>query len=384
MNETSEGVIKPSLLTEIQGKPISRRLANILQRDMRIKQHTKLWYSTRNRLITCSDMAAVLGHNPYSSKTDVFKKKTGQGKPFRGNAATRRGTALEPEAIRVYERRTGKTVWPEDIGLMQHRLFPEIGGSPDGVILDGILVEIKCPMTRSIIPGVCPVYYIPQVQVLLEIFDLEVAHFVQFRPETIFTDEICDITVINRDRVWFAEVLPRLRGFVKEVVEFYRDANLPIGTRTTTWDGNRHLDIGTGKVCAFVYDKATDSDVFVIEAYDGSKVVRTEHKLIKQKEVKDEYVIEAQNIVTKQREQPSDSCLVSNIIANLPPHLRLEIELSHSESLVDYSDSEPQTEEDDVTPTKTTPDKINLDIEAITARMNQKRRRCQLDRLPQM
>ena len=113
-------------------------------------------------MITCSDIASVVGLNPYTSRNQVFKKKTGQSKPFRGNIATRRGTALEPVALAAYESKMKTKVWPHDLGLMQHREYATIGGSPDGVTLGGTLVEIKCPLTRRIIPGTIPEYYVPQ------------------------------------------------------------------------------------------------------------------------------------------------------------------------------------------------------------------------------
>ena len=364
--DTADGIIKPSLLKDIKGKPICRKLAAILQRDMRIKQHSKLWFSQRNRMITCSDMAAVLGMNPYSSKNEVFNKKTGQAKPFHGNAATRRGTELEPVAMKAYEKKSGKTTWPEDVGLMQHPVYSQIGGSPDGITLDGILVEIKCPMSRRIIPGLCPKYYIPQVQVLMEIFDLDQTHFVQYRPETRYTNEVCDITIINRDPVWFANALPQLQGFMTDVTEFYRDANMPIGTPMIEWDNNRTTNIGTGKVCAFVYDKPSNSEIFVIEAYDAGKVTRTEHKLISDVTVKDKDVEEAHNII-KNHNEDTDTTWIDSIISNLPERLKYELQHRKSESLVDYSDSDSDGNEQDIGSSSF--DVISIDIEAISARM---------------
>ena len=369
MTDTTDGIIKPLMLKDIQGKPICRKLAAILQRDMRIKQHSKLWFSQRNRMITCSDMAAVLGMNPYSNKNDVFNKKTGQAKPFRGNAATRRGTELEPVAMKAYEKKSGKTTWPEDIGLMQHPVYAEIGGSPDGITLDGILVEIKCPMSRRIVNGSCPKYYIPQVQVLMEIFDLDQTHFVQYRPETRYTDEVCDITVINRDREWFKRALPQLRGFMQEVVEFYRNENMPIGTPMVKWDDNRSTNIGTGKVCAFVYDQPSESEIFVIEAYNAGPVIRTEHKLIKDVTV-DKNIEDAHKLI-KNHNDGTDNTWIDRIVSNLPDRLRQELLNRQPESLVDYSDSNSDEDEHDIQSVYQQPQSnvISIDIEAISARM---------------
>lgn len=282
MQETEEGLIAPVVVRP--GDAICTALAKILARSNRIQQHTKLWYTTRSRMITCSDIASVVGLNPYNSRNQVFRKKTGQSKPFCGNHATRRGTALEPVALRAYELKMKTKAWPHDLGLMQHSQYATIGGSPDGVTLDGTLIEIKCPLTRKIVPGVIPGYYVPQVQVLLEIFDLETAHFVQYKPATAGRAEIVDVTVVQRDRELFASWLPLLLDFMQEVFDFYSRVNLPIGTPMIDWESDdpaasqkaaRDREIGIGKVCSFV------DSMFVVEEYTGpgNPVIRTEHLL---------------------------------------------------------------------------------------------------------
>jgi putative phage-type endonuclease len=273
------------------GPEISPKLAAILARPSRIKQHSQLWYTTRTKLLTCSDIASVVGLNPYTSRAQVFKRKTGQTKPFRGNAATRRGTRLEPEALAHYERVTGKQLWPEDVGLTLHPEYDVLGGSPDGITLDGVLVEIKCPLTRAIKPGVVPGYYLPQVQVLLEIFDLDVAHFVQYKPVSFANEEpYMDITVVHRDRNLFRAWLPSMLEFVDEIHQFYTQRNLPVGTPIIDFDqpdpvalkrAQLQEEIGIGKVCHFTSDPHTQKSLFVMETYAGpnNPVTRVEYPL---------------------------------------------------------------------------------------------------------
>ena len=280
-----EDCIVPTEIHNTDGASIHPALARILVRNNRIKQRTGLWYTTRRRMITCSDMAAVAGINPYSTRNQVFKKKTGQSRPFKGNAATARGTRMEPEGIAAYERVSGKTMWPEDIGLLQHPEYKCIGGSADGVTMDGILFELKCPLTRRIIPGHIPEYYMPQVQVLMEICDLEVAHFVQYRPGNVYSDEIVDITVIPRDRMYFARILPMLLDFMADVTAFYERVDLPIGTPMVDWStedprqqaqNETQRQMGVGRVCTIV------DGLFITEDYGGVgvPVIRKEHKIV--------------------------------------------------------------------------------------------------------
>jgi putative phage-type endonuclease len=266
-----EGIINPPS-TKALNNCMHPNVVKILMRSNRIKQLTKLWFTTRTRMITCSDAAAVLGKNPYSNRNAVLKKKTGRSRPFQGNTATRRGQKLEPVALEVYQKKTGKLVWPEDVGLLCHPDWNCIGGSPDGITLDGILIEIKCPLTRPIIPGFVPCHYLPQVLILLEIFDLETAHFVQYSPANTYRHEILDITVVKRDRVFWSKALPVLLDFMEEVTEFYNKVQMPIGTPMIDFskeDAQARLRLskdkedGIGKVYTFV------DDTFTITEYKG-------------------------------------------------------------------------------------------------------------------
>lgn len=59
-------------------------------------------------------------------------------------------------------------------------------------------------------------FYFVQVQLQLEVLDLEVAHFVQYRPATTWTEEEFDLTVVPRDRQWFHNSLPVFAKFYNE------------------------------------------------------------------------------------------------------------------------------------------------------------------------
>lgn len=65
--------------------------------------------------------------------------------------------------------------------------------------------------------GEVPPLYIPQVQIQMEVFDLDVCDFVQFRPATAFEEQALDITVVRRDRSWFYQALPVLHEFIRDL-----------------------------------------------------------------------------------------------------------------------------------------------------------------------
>ena len=186
------------------------------------EQRSQEWLDLRENMITASDIASAIGESQYESIDAFIKKKVLRTK-WAGNAATAHGTLLEPMVRDLYDEMTGRK--SHEIGLVQHREYPWLGASPDGVTEDGILIEIKCPFSRKIEAKV-PKHYSPQVQLQLEITDLEECDFIQYRPQgTITTTEGEEtltrldpnkprefvIVRVKRDREWFAKNLPAMQ-----------------------------------------------------------------------------------------------------------------------------------------------------------------------------
>lgn len=175
-------------------------------------QRTPEWYALRQTMLTASDFASAIGDNPYESPEALIVKKCGFNR-WNGNAATAHGTKLEPVARDLYDQRHNQK--SHEIGLVQHTVHTWLGGSPDGVTESGRLIEIKCPLTRKITPAV-PKYYLPQIQLLLEVLDLDVCDFIQYRPGP---PEEFVVTTVNRDPEWFQRVLPRAKQFWDTVLQ---------------------------------------------------------------------------------------------------------------------------------------------------------------------
>jgi putative phage-type endonuclease len=179
------------------------------------EQRSPEWLALREQMITASDVASALGENHYESPDSLVKKKVLNLK-WAGNAATAHGTALEPLVRDLYDQKTGRK--SHEIGLVQHRDHPWLGASPDGVTEDGLLIEIKCPLTRKIEAKV-PKHYLPQVQLQLEITDLEECDFVQYRPASTEGAEPEFVVVrVKRDREWFQTNLPKMRAIWDRIV----------------------------------------------------------------------------------------------------------------------------------------------------------------------
>ena len=173
------------------------------------EQRSQEGIDLRDQMITASDVASAIGENHYETPDAFVKKKVLKTK-WAGNAATAHGTLLEPLVRDLYDARTGRK--SHEIGLVQHRQYPWLGASPDGVTEDGLLIEIKCPLTRKIEAKV-PKHYWPQVQLQLEITDLEECDFVQYRPaKTEGAEPEFVVVRIKRDREWFAKHLPAMKA----------------------------------------------------------------------------------------------------------------------------------------------------------------------------
>jgi putative phage-type endonuclease len=166
-------------------------------------------------MLTASDAATAIGCNPYETPDGLYVKKVG-GRKFGGNAATERGTLLEPIARDMYDAKYNTK--RHEIGLVQHPEHKWLGGSPDGVTECGKLIEIKCPLTRKIEDKV-PKHYVAQIQLLMEILDLPECDFIQYRPVTDTTPEEFVVTNVKRDREWFAYYLPIMKAFWDKVIE---------------------------------------------------------------------------------------------------------------------------------------------------------------------
>lgn len=148
------------------------KLKNIPQPEQRSKE----WYEMRDSMLTASDWGTILGENPYSKGEAVLLKKCGDDTPFPSNDAIRWGIKYEPVANLIYEYRNQTTVL--EFGCIRHPTIPFLGASPDGITVDGVMLEIKCPSSREI-TGETPRYYWCQVQGQLEVCELDRCDFLE-------------------------------------------------------------------------------------------------------------------------------------------------------------------------------------------------------------
>ena len=120
-----------------------------------MKQYSPEWFAFRLGNVSASRVADVMAKTksgPAATRTNYMmellcQRLTGQREEGFTSAAMQRGTDLEPVARTVYEMQSGLTV--VESGAFAHRGIFGFVASPDGLVGDDGLLEIKCPNTAQ-------------------------------------------------------------------------------------------------------------------------------------------------------------------------------------------------------------------------------------------
>lgn len=143
-----------------------------------LEQGTKSWRDWRHQGIGASEAASIMGENRFKSADELLREKRGEPRDFQPNAAMARGTALEPEARRLYAATTGRDVRP---ACLQSTRFAWLRASLDGLAVNhDAVVEIKCGQSAyrtAAQTGAVPEYYYGQLQHILAVTGLMVIDF---------------------------------------------------------------------------------------------------------------------------------------------------------------------------------------------------------------
>jgi putative phage-type endonuclease len=118
-------------------------------------QGSEEWFTIRIGKVTASRVADVIAKTKsgYSASRDnymaqlVCERLTGEKGESFTNAAMQHGTDTEPLARAAYEAL--KDVLVDEVGFVPHTSIQMAGASPDGLVGDDGLLEIKCPNTAT-------------------------------------------------------------------------------------------------------------------------------------------------------------------------------------------------------------------------------------------
>ncbi|ANY87699.1 MULTISPECIES: lambda exonuclease family protein [Pseudomonas] len=123
-----------------------------------MEQRSAEWFAARLGCVTASRvkdvMASGRGGAPSATRKNYMmellcERLTGQqsGPDLSNKPAVQRGVELEPFACMAYEADKGLMV--VETGLVMHPSIPGFGASPDGLVGDDGVLEIKCPNTAT-------------------------------------------------------------------------------------------------------------------------------------------------------------------------------------------------------------------------------------------
>ena len=115
------------------------------------EQRSPEWFAARRGRITASNVAAILGRDPFRNADDVMRQMVrdhhGAPSEFTGNVATHYGQMHEREALEALEDLMVVDI--EEVAFWTREGDEWAGCSPDGVIESNghglVGVEIKCP-----------------------------------------------------------------------------------------------------------------------------------------------------------------------------------------------------------------------------------------------
>lgn len=192
-----------------------------------IEQRTDDWYAARLGKVTASSLYKVLAKTKTGYGADrgnymtqlVLERVTGTKADSYTNAAMQWGIDQEPFARAAYEAKTGVLV--EEVGFVSHPTIEAAGASPDGLVGDDGMVEIKCPDSKTALEcwlSENPVEgkYFAQMQWQMRCADRAWCDYVVFDPRMPAKAQLF-ITRVMRDDKWLADTEAEVVKFLAEV-----------------------------------------------------------------------------------------------------------------------------------------------------------------------
>jgi len=189
-------------------------------------QRTEEWFVQRLGKVTASKVADLMAKTKsgYSTSRDnymaqlVVERITNTKADSFSNSAMEWGTTQEPFARAAYESFTKTMV--EEIGFVQHPKIEWAGASPDGLIDDDGLVEIKCPNTATMIDtlltGKVPQKYYIQMQMQMACTQRAWCDYAVFDSRMPAKAQLF-VKRVPRDDVFIAEMEAEIINFLVEV-----------------------------------------------------------------------------------------------------------------------------------------------------------------------
>jgi putative phage-type endonuclease len=168
-----------------------------------VVQRSDEWFDMRKNMLTASDTYNAI----IKSKTLVKTKAKKIVKRIKAKALTW-GIMFEPIATNIYAKENND-IKVYDFGVIRStdKDIEFYGASPDGITALGVMLEIKCPISRKIEENYVKKEYMAQMQGQMAVCKLTDCDFAEFEFEIVETKEeflkleekYCGIIVVDKD-----------------------------------------------------------------------------------------------------------------------------------------------------------------------------------------
>lgn len=198
-----------------------------------IEQGSEEWHALRLGKVTASKLGDVMakgrGNAPSKTRHSYMLQLaaeilTGEPQDSYSNQYMEWGNECEPQARSMYEFDSGNAVDQVAFVIASDRF----GVSPDGLVGDNGLLEIKCPKTTTQIErylkGEFPTTYKAQVQGQLLATEREWCDFVSFDPRITGSAQYFCVRV-ERDEDYIKELSKGIDAFVSELHDMLEKLN---------------------------------------------------------------------------------------------------------------------------------------------------------------
>ena len=193
-----------------------------------MEQRSDDWFTARLGKVTASRVADVVAKTKTGVSASrgnymaqlIVERLTGKPVESFSSSAMQWGTDTEPLARAAYEMATDMMV--EEIGFVEHESIPMCGASPDGLVGDDGLIEIKCPNTathiETLINNTIDNRYVLQMQWQMACTDRKWCDFVSFDPRM---PEALQMKIIrvNFNEMLVTDLENQVEQFLNEVQE---------------------------------------------------------------------------------------------------------------------------------------------------------------------
>ena len=191
-----------------------------------VEQGTPEWKALRLGRVTASRVADVIAKTksgPSASRASymaelICERLTGAAVEGFTNAAMAWGTATEPQARSMYEFIRGVEV--PQVGFVHHPAIAMAGASPDGLVDDRGLIEIKCPTSAThidtLLAEAVPGKYVTQMQWQMACCEREWCDFISFDPRLPVEMQLF-VKRIERDDAFIKSTEAEVQAFLAEI-----------------------------------------------------------------------------------------------------------------------------------------------------------------------